>query len=65
MPVENMLGNVSYKQLIFIIGYFLSCLWWIILKSIYFDSLFFSLLLKYNVLIEYRGNYVLSINQVS
>ena len=36
-----MLGNVSYKQLIFIIGYFLSCLWWIILKSIYFDSLFF------------------------
>ena len=34
-------GNVSYKQIIFIIGYFLSCLWWIILKSIYSDSLFF------------------------
>ena len=60
-----MLGNVSYKQIIFIIGYFLSCLWWIILNSIYFDSLFFSLLLKYNVLIDYHGNREFSINQVS
>ena len=60
-----MLGNVSYKQIIFIIGSFLSCLWWIILNSINFDSLFFSLLLKYNVLIDYHGNREFSINQVS
>ena len=33
-------GNVSHKQIIFIIGYFLSSLWWIILRSIYSDSLF-------------------------